>query len=317
MNSILSNAVISIQLGIEDFESKDERRILSAVRNLTSGILLLFKEKLSSLSPKDSGEVLLRQRIKPTIHKGSLSFVGDGKNTVDVFQIEERLSSLGVYIEWKRVKKVIFIRNDVEHYCSNESRDRVKELLADCFIIIRNFITEHLELDPMKLLGPHTWSILLKVSEVYNKELELCQRELQQIQWNSDTLSAIADNIRCDCCQSQLVKPVNQNDTPQLLEFHCSSCGNDFLFEDIVADLVSECYEVDNYLSVKDGGDFVTATCYECGYDTFIISEDKCVRCDASRKYSTCIICDTYIGTDEQDLGGLCSYHHHIAMKDD
>ena len=32
MSSLLQNAVVSIQLGLEDFSSEDERRIISAVR---------------------------------------------------------------------------------------------------------------------------------------------------------------------------------------------------------------------------------------------------------------------------------------------
>lgn len=63
MDTLLNNAISSIQIGIEDYESEDERRVLSAVRNLTAGILLLFKEKLSELSPGDSNEVLLKQQI--------------------------------------------------------------------------------------------------------------------------------------------------------------------------------------------------------------------------------------------------------------
>lgn len=44
MNALLKNAVSSIQIGIEDYQSKDERRLLSSIRNITSGMLLLFKE---------------------------------------------------------------------------------------------------------------------------------------------------------------------------------------------------------------------------------------------------------------------------------
>lgn len=43
--SILQNAIDSIQVGIEDFEDGDERRNVSAVRNISAGTLLLYKEK--------------------------------------------------------------------------------------------------------------------------------------------------------------------------------------------------------------------------------------------------------------------------------
>jgi hypothetical protein len=52
MNPLLKNAVVSIQLGLEDFASDDGRRIISAARNLYSGVLLLAKEVLRQLSVK-------------------------------------------------------------------------------------------------------------------------------------------------------------------------------------------------------------------------------------------------------------------------
>ncbi len=318
MDTLLKNAISSIQIGIEDYESEDERRVLSAVRNLTAGILLLFKEKLSELSPVDSDEVLLKQRIKPVMDsEGNVSFVGNGKKTVDVFQIKERLNSLGIGLDWRRFEKVVAVRNDIEHYCSSESEARLKELLADCFLLIRNFITNHLHYEPVELLDNHAWGVLLKVSEVYRQELEECQKEFEQIKWCSETLEATAEDIRCSHCQSQLVKPTNPERESQILEFHCSSCGECFLFEDIVANLVADYYEVDNYLSVKDGGDPPIADCHECGFDTFVIAEDQCVRCGTSRIHSACAICGEYLSTDEQDLNGLCGYHYHMAMKDD
>lgn len=54
--SILKNAVDSIALGLEDYETsiaeEDERRIISCTRNIYAGILLLFKHKLSSIDNK-------------------------------------------------------------------------------------------------------------------------------------------------------------------------------------------------------------------------------------------------------------------------
>lgn len=63
MDTILANAVASVQIGVEDYLSDDPRRVLSAVRNLSAGILLLFKERLRELSPTNSDEVLIKQQI--------------------------------------------------------------------------------------------------------------------------------------------------------------------------------------------------------------------------------------------------------------
>jgi hypothetical protein len=67
MNPLLKNAVVSIQLGLEDFAADDERRIISTARNLYSGVLLLAKEVLRQLSPPGSNDILIR--IKKTAVK--------------------------------------------------------------------------------------------------------------------------------------------------------------------------------------------------------------------------------------------------------
>ena len=48
----LANAIESIQVGIEDWQTGTHPRLLSAVRNIHAGILLLFKEALLRQSPE-------------------------------------------------------------------------------------------------------------------------------------------------------------------------------------------------------------------------------------------------------------------------
>jgi hypothetical protein len=100
MHAILENAVQSLQIGIEDFQSADQRRVLSAVRNITAGVLLLFKEKLRQLSPTGSNDVLIKQKSRIVkAPDGSIQVIGVGKKTVDVMQIQERLTDLDVDVE--------------------------------------------------------------------------------------------------------------------------------------------------------------------------------------------------------------------------
>ncbi|WP_260291945.1 hypothetical protein [Sedimenticola hydrogenitrophicus] len=318
MDSLLNNAVQSIQIGVEDFQSTDERRVLSATRNIAAGLLLLFKEKLRQLSPAGSNEVLVKQRMLPASNSdGSVGIVGQGKKTVDVFQIQERFDSLDVVVDWKKFKKIVNIRNDIEHYCTSEPEVRVKELLSDSFLIIRDFVSEYLNYQPVELLGEEAWSVLLDVSEVYEKELQECRAEINNVQWKSETLAAISENIRCPNCHGQLVKPTDSSNTPQSLEFHCSSCGEYFLFEGVIAEVVSEHFGADNYLAATQGGEPATTECPECGEDTYILFEDQCLKCGATRTYETCVMCGDSLSPDEQDLNGLCSYHYHTAMKND
>ena len=60
--SILQNAIDSIVMGLEDYQSEDKKRMLSCVRNLYAGMLLLFKYKLVELSPEGSNEILIKKK---------------------------------------------------------------------------------------------------------------------------------------------------------------------------------------------------------------------------------------------------------------
>ncbi len=51
---LLANAIESIRLGVEDYEDGSHPRLLSALRNIHAGILLLYKEALRRLSPQDT-----------------------------------------------------------------------------------------------------------------------------------------------------------------------------------------------------------------------------------------------------------------------
>jgi len=78
--SLLQNAIDSIQVGVEDYRMDDDRRYLSAVRNICAGILLLYKEKLKRLSPLYDKEVLIKQSITTlrTISSGDDAVIAKG-----------------------------------------------------------------------------------------------------------------------------------------------------------------------------------------------------------------------------------------------
>ena len=287
MNTILTNAVQSIQIGIEDYQSSDPRRALSAIRNITAGILLLFKERLRELSPADSNEVLIKQRAQPEFDvNGKVVFKGDGKKTVDVQQIVERFSSLGIETDWKRFKKVVGIRNDIEHYCTTETNDRLKELIADSFIIISNFVSSQLRYEPVALLGEATWSVLLDVTEVYQRELNECQKATNSINWDCDGMSNMAGYLRCSKCHSALVKPIDPEvESNYSLEFSCSGCGHVAGIDEMAEDALSECLDYEIYSAIKDGEPSPIGTCPECGRETFILQDDLCAACGGNLSY--------------------------------
>src|SRR5258708_35911496 len=99
---LLTNAIESIQVGVEDYQAGSRPRLLSAVRNIHAGILLLSKEALRRESPKSSNEVLMMAKIVPSREpNGKAVVVGVGKNTADTRQIWERFKALGINTDWK------------------------------------------------------------------------------------------------------------------------------------------------------------------------------------------------------------------------
>ena len=90
MNPLLENAVVSIQLGLEDFASEDQRRMVAAARNLYAGVLLLCKEVLRQLSPPNSNDLLIRTKRKAVKDAdGTVRLIGHGKKTIDRAEIED------------------------------------------------------------------------------------------------------------------------------------------------------------------------------------------------------------------------------------
>ena len=91
--SLLANAVDSIQVGVEDLLKSDDRRVSSAVRNVHAGVLLLCKEKLHRLSPRD--DLLLAQRYEPRrTRAGKIELVPVGRKTVGVERKSDSASKL-------------------------------------------------------------------------------------------------------------------------------------------------------------------------------------------------------------------------------
>lgn len=312
--TIFDNAISSIQLALTDFSSGDNQRLLSAVRNLHSGILLLYKAKLSSLSPADSNDVLIKKAILPQwgAH-GQIVFVGDGDKTVDVRGIEERFNRLNIRTDWERFRRINKIRNDVEHYFSRVHRDTLRSMISDTFLIIRNFITNELRRDPREALGHDAWTTLLSVSEVIEKERQECARKLTATDWQSAELASAMLEFTCSSCGSALIQPLG-SDRDSGIE--CRSCGEPEGFERSAERALSEYLGWKNHLSIKDGGEEVLITCPFCSNDSYLVEKNECVICGESCT-QTCNYCGGNIPVSELSDGSVCGYCDHMLSKDD
>jgi len=174
MHSLLRNAITSIQLGVEDYTAADPRRAISAVRNMSAGVLLLCKEVLRRLSPAGSNDVLIRSRwrfVKGT--DGQSRLVGEGDRTLDRQEIEKRFRDLGLKADLSGLRELTTIRNEIEHLFSSSHEAVIREALAAAMPIIRSVLVEELGEEPAHLLGQSTWSVLLEEARVHNEEVTL------------------------------------------------------------------------------------------------------------------------------------------------
>lgn len=315
--SIYKNAIDSIQIGVEDSQSKDRRRVISSVRHISAGILLLYKERLRELSPAYDQELLIKNDLRPEINEhNTVVFRSFGKKTVDVNSIKTRFKSLGIGVEWKRFDRVNEIRNNLEHYYTDEPADKVREVISDAFVLITEFIQSELERDPKVELGNECWSTMLKVKEVYDNALSLCQESWLNVDLKYDIVKECIHEIACRTCDSSLVKVLDEGgaDYPEI-DLECDSCGEEFVLEKVIPDLIASHFSYDMYRSHKDGDVPPYLNCPECDCGTFVIEEDCCVLCGYSKEYDSCDRCGTSLTVDEQDLGGYCNYCSYMYEK--
>ncbi len=316
---LLTNAVQAIQVGVEDYNAGAPARLLSAIRNIHAGILLLYKEALRRDSPEGSGDVLIKARILPARDgAGRVVFVGDGKKTVDSQQIRERFEALGISTDWKRLHRIASARNDAEHYYPQITQQALHGVIADAFLIIRNFVSGELDADPRDLLGEDAWQGMLNVSDVYNEERSHCQRLMDGVDWVSGVLGAGVRELTCAACGAELLRPaepvpgVYRDD----MRLQCGCCGETESAQLFVPRAISLALSAEAYSAAKDGGETPYVSCPECGEDAYVVAEERCACCGESVEH-TCARCGCEIPAEELDGSPLCAWCNHMTHKDD
>lgn len=317
---ILNNAVEAIQIGLEDFTSKDPRRAHSALRNIFAGTLLLFKEKLKRLSPVGSDEVLIKQTIAPAFDEnGQLCFQGKGNKTVDVQQIKDRFKEFDIKVNWRTFDEINKLRNNIEHYYTEESPALVSEVISKSFKIIRDFCINYLNEEPAELFGQDSWNIFLETDEIYESEKEESNLSLLEVDWKFPTLNQAISNVRCPFCQSDLIHAIkNKKYQPgAALTLLCKKCLNEFDIEDVIEECLNEEMAGDTIIAAMDGGDDPYTDCPECGKSTYVFIEESCLHCGYQQEDVRCAVCHTPLNLEEAYEGGLCSYHRYVMEKAD
>jgi DNA-directed RNA polymerase subunit M/transcription elongation factor TFIIS len=314
---LLTNAVESIQLGVEDYRIGTRPRLLSAVRNIHAGILLLYKEALLRRSPLESNEALVKAKLAPIVDKGGkVIFVGVGKRTVDTEQIRERFKTLMITTDWSLLEQIASVRNDIEHYFPRLEQEAIAGVVASAFLIIRKFAADELGEEPRELLGEATWDSMLQVAEVYQAERKECDDALGQIEWESEALEDGIKKLSCSECGSGLLKPVDGCSTYSDVSLECRVCGSTRERDLFIPEALAKALDREAYIVMTEGGEEPCVECPHCGNETYVYAEGRCALCGESAA-TVCERCGNTIPACEITSSDLCSWCDHMMSKDD
>lgn len=329
------NAVTSIRLGIEDFEKSqapaaeqggDPARALSAARNLFSGVLLLFKFKIASCveDPNEALQLIFNtnEALPFPDNAGGVEW-RPGKlrrTTIDVETIRKRFETFDIEMDWTAIDKLQECRNHLEHLHPANSLGEIAEFVAELFPVLGDFIEEQLNVQPAELLGS-AWPIMLRHHTFFSRTLEegLLQWEDADV---PEGMKPWRKVCKCEQCGSLLLRP-NPEDLDErrsvesdegTFRYRCFSCG----CVDLIGPLMINALDTANtpYRHYKDGLEPpAVEACLECGHDTFVVGEQRCLWCGAELDYTECSVCEEALGQYDQDNGGLCGYHMHVFEK--
>jgi predicted RNA-binding Zn-ribbon protein involved in translation (DUF1610 family) len=317
------NAISSLRLGIEDYDTSiiDDERRTSSVRNIFASLLLFLKEGLCLYSPTEDRELLIKSKILPKRdHAGSLQFVGQGKNTVDVQEIQERYRSLGIAIDWQPLEEIKKIRNNMEHYYSQTAKETVQAVICDAATFIVEILKKVLKEDPASLLG-NTWLKMNEIKDIYGQMKKDCDETLDIIYTKniiSADLLSFLKQYSCPSCDSMLIhlkSEIQDDGTNKIVDFDsgenctlvCFSCHTEIPFYEPLELYIYETFGLSTH-DIAHGEMQVIHECPGCGHNTFIEDgeNDSCLLCGYEKEWENCSICGDSLSTEEQELGGLC-----------
>ena len=78
------------------------------------------------------------------------------------------------------------IRNDIEHLQTEQRPSLIKEAIAEARPIIRDLIVVGLKLEPATVVGQETWSDLLTLATLYDKEKHASISSFEKNSWDSE-----------------------------------------------------------------------------------------------------------------------------------
>lgn len=316
MSDVFDNAIKSITLGIEDFRTKTDIRMLSAARNYYAGLLLLAKECLIRAAPKSDPMKVIGAQYKP-IPDGNdgVKYEVSGDATVNLDQLQRRFKDFKLKWPDVDIKQLQRFRNDLEHYHLKKPADLLSEAIGSSFPMIIDFF-EILDEDPQEYLEG-VWETIINEHGTFKKVRENCLRSWEGMNWPATVKNL--NKLACPDCRSSLVGQSRENNTDhEQIEGKCFKCGYEVDHNVMMEMIVYVSYEFDAYVMVKDGEIPPIGQCPECMANAYVEVGEKsvCFVCGESIK-GNCLFCGTRIYFFDYDSNhpGMCGYCAHQYEK--
>lgn len=314
---LLHNAVVSIQLGIEDYKSDDQRRAISAVRNFYAGVLLLGKQCLLDQAPDAKPMEVLATSYHPEPDEaGGVAIVPKGYRTIDLGELKERFKQFG--LDWPKgdISGLQRLRNEFEHFHSTAQDITIRQVIASCFPLVEGFC-EILDQKPAQLLGT-AWETMLEEERFFATQKAACYATLAPLPWH-DELNGI--ELSCPHCGSALLYQADaDNSDPSSIDGRCRACEGNVASEPFVQMVVEAIHGGEDYLAAKDGGEPIINDCPDCGQPVYVQNGeiDVCYFCGESAARQ-CARCGSPMSVNDVSVNApaFCSYCDHMMSKDD
>jgi len=316
MSEIFENAISSIILGIEDFETGSDARMLSSARNYYAGLLLLAKECLVRAAPEADPMKVIGAKFKPVPDgDGGVEHEVVGYTTVDLSQLKSRFKDFKLPWPDADIDKLQRFRNDLEHHHLKEPVSALGEAIASSFPMVVDFC-DILDEDPQAHLVD-VWGTILEQHDAFQKVKKQCFDSLEVIEWPAEVSKL--DRMSCPACGSSLIGQADPANTDhEQVEGKCYQCGEEIAFDTLMELVVKTSYEIDAYLMAKDSLNAAFDYCPECAVKAYVDSGEAsvCFNCGVSIA-GECSRCSTTIDLNEYnpDHPNLCSYCAHMWEK--
>lgn len=345
---LFQNAINAIKLAIEDYQKAfvDNKRYLSAIRNLHVGILLLLKEELRRLSPVNSNDVLIMKNMemKYDPSSGQIICVGKGRNTIGYQEAVERLELMGKPLSSSTMSAIRNLekeRNSIEHKYSTTSQNMMDSIISDATIAIAELLGEkYLSEPPADCLDDETWIEMQHITELYNKMKRDYEEELKKLntvkQIDPRLFNFLRNGFFCSNCATDFFRiDFGKNGS---VVFHCLGCGSEISWNEmlvcfstwknanlaILEDSLKEEYTFSMLDKIYNGKEDCLTKCPKCGRNTYVHTdkESGCKNpdCGCVFEYTECSLCGTrleiYELEEASENGGLCSACLHNQEKD-